>query len=204
MLNRASRRRSAVGRIACDFGATDLGAALRGRADVRRRCASARLAACGPAAAPLLPPRPLRLAHTLGVAAALPALAELCGLEVRAFVPFGRPLVCSLSSVSTRRHRRASAGSRSIARPRKIRASQSARPARRAARARSASAPPRSAPSAISPSWNGPNDTRIRRLTASPRWPSTFFTSRFLPSRIAKVSQTLAPCARSTVASIDP
>src|SRR5262245_12389512 len=60
------------------------------------------------------------------------------------------------------------------------------------------------APTASSPSWNGPNDTRIRRLTASPRCPSTFVTSRCLPSRIAKVSQTLLPWARSTVASTDP
>src|SRR5262245_47246542 len=37
-----------------------------------------------------------------------------------------------------------------------------------------------------------------------PRWPSTFLTSRFLPSRIAKVSQTLLPWARSTAASIAP
>ena len=43
-----------------------------------------------------------------------------------------------------------------------------------------------------------------RAQPASPRWPSTFFTSRFLPSRIAKVSQTLAPCSRSSRASIGP
>ena len=60
------------------------------------------------------------------------------------------------------------------------------------------------APSGRSPSWNGPNDTRISRFTASPRWPSTFFTSRFLPSRMAKVSHTLAPCSRSSRASIAP
>src|SRR5262249_5376241 len=59
-------------------------------------------------------------------------------------------------------------------------------------------------PGARSASWNGPNDTRIRRLTLRPRWPSTFFTSRFLPSRIAKLSQTLLPWVRSTVASIEP
>src|SRR5262245_29193047 len=82
-------------------------------------------------------------------------------------------------------------------------------PAKEMSRSPSCSRKARVFTSAISPgarsaSWNGPNDTRISRLTSSPRWPSTFFTSRFLPSRIAKVSQTLLPWARSTVASIEP
>ena len=37
-------------------------------------------------------------------------------------------------------------------------------------------------PSARSPSSNGPKETRIRRLTASPRCSSTFLISRFFPS----------------------
>ncbi len=60
------------------------------------------------------------------------------------------------------------------------------------------------APSGSSPSWNGPNDTRISRLTCRPSARSTFLISRFLPSRIAKVIQTLEPCSRSSVASIAP
>ena len=39
---------------------------------------------------------------------------------------------------------------------------------------------------------NGPNATRISRFTCRPRWASTLRTSRFLPSRIAKASHTLA------------
>ena len=60
------------------------------------------------------------------------------------------------------------------------------------------------APGTRSPSWNGPNEMRIRRLTARPRWPSTFLTSRFFPSRMAKVSQILLPCPRSMLASMGP
>ncbi len=52
------------------------------------------------------------------------------------------------------------------------------------------------APSVRSPSWNGPNDTRISRFTRSPRWPSTFLTSRFLPSRMAKVEPDVGCPAR--------
>ena len=50
-----------------------------------------------------------------------------------------------------------------------------------------------------SPSWNGPNETRMSRVTVSPRWPRTLRTSRCLPSRMAKVSQRFEPCTRSIV-----
>src|SRR3984885_13287477 len=45
---------------------------------------------------------------------------------------------------------------------------------------------------------------RISRFTSRPRCASTLRTSRFLPSRIANTSQTLAPWSRSSVASIGP
>src|SRR5215472_9961185 len=59
-------------------------------------------------------------------------------------------------------------------------------------------------PSPSSPSWNGPNEIRISRVTPSPRWPSTLRISRFLPSRMPSVSHTLEPCTRSSAASIGP
>ena len=57
-------------------------------------------------------------------------------------------------------------------------------------------------PSARSPSSNGPKETRIRRLTASPRCSSTFLISRFFPSRRPNVIQTFEPCSRSSLASM--
>ena len=70
---------------------------------------------------------------------------------------------------------------------------------------RAPSASPRSTtPSAISPSANGPKETRISRFTARPRCSASRFTSRFLPSRSASVSHRLLPCSRSIRASTGP
>ena len=52
-----------------------------------------------------------------------------------------------------------------------------------------------------SPSSNGPNETRISRLTARPRCSRIFLISRFFPSLRPKVSQAFAPCSRSSLAS---
>ena len=59
-------------------------------------------------------------------------------------------------------------------------------------------------PGARSPSLNGPKETQINRLTARPRWASTFLTSRFFPSLMRECQPDIVPCMRSTVASIGP
>ena len=215
MLNSASRSRSAVGRIACDFGAAST--RPRSRPPTMRISASCR-------ARGRRPRRFSRRARSGSPMRSVVAAAfAFAALDVRALsFPVTLTLLGLLGRASTdaaasrpRPSRRARGahlrmtGRDALAelplhdRRRKIRAG------RGATRSPSCSRKVRVltssiAPSASSPSWNGPNDTRISRFTARPRWPSTFFTSRFLPSRMAKVSQTLLPCARSTVASIDP
>ena len=80
-----------------------------------------------------------------------------------------------------------------------IRAGRARRASRRAARAARASGPPRPR----LPADRRAGTARRRRGSAgSPRRPrcsSTLRTSRFLPSRMANMSQTLAPCSRSSV-----
>ena len=69
-------------------------------------------------------------------------------------------------------------------------------------RAARASAPPRPRLRQARPAGTARTTRGSAGSTCSPRWRSTLRTSRFLPSRIANVSQTLAPCSRSSVASI--
>ena len=217
MLNSDSRSRSAVGLIACDVGA----ASRR----PRKRPPTMRISASCPAGtggrAPSSPTRKFRLTETLCIALALLArtrrtLALACIQRRRADPSVGgrrRGTPHPSARIALGAGRRGDgAGQRPRPPPAQSCPARSwarrnphrpkPRSARRADHARSAFSPPRlrlqadrrAGTDRTKPGSGGSPPARDDRARSC--------TSRFLPSRIAKVSQTLLPCARSTVASI--
>ena len=187
MLNRLSRSRSAVGRIACDSARR-----ARGRDADRRRCASPSLPAgtggdaCALAArAQAVRCDPARVSVSwVWIAPRLlipPPQGEGGRARMRA-VGWGPSAHVSnptrLASLATLPR-----WGRDGNRPREIAIRPMQRACRRAGRAGAACAPPRPRPRPDRRAGTGRRTTRISRFTARPRWPSTLLTSRFLPSR---------------------